>query len=227
MFRSSNPFFSYAMAKEIFIINLCALFLCSGQLQAQYWNSLEHDKGVCSVDSLVIINPQYQSLLDTIDYYWSMCEISKYPCYAMIEFADTNHLKVHVKQVVEVSPLVVACYMNKIYGIICYGKLQYFFVAPFDYLIDKESFQKTASTFTPSYFSTQTYIDLITQNEFLFQKLDKKSLSTHTVSPFDFEERIEEVYDNLRLDIYFLENDIICKELERCIRVNSIPNSTR
>lgn len=214
------------MAKEIFIINLCALFLCLGKLQAQYWNSLEYDRGVCSVDSLVIVNPQYQSLLDTIEHHWYMCEISEYPCYAMIEFADTNHLKVNVKQVIEVSPLVMACYMNKIYGVICYGKLQYFFVAPFEYLIDKVSLQKTSSIFTPSYFSAQTYIDLITQRVFLTRKLDQKSLFTYPISPFDFEERAEDFYDNFRLDIHFLENDIICKKSESCIQVKSFPNST-
>ena len=214
------------MAKEIFIISLWALFLCSGQLQAQYWYFLEHEKGVCSVDSLVIVNPKYQALLDTIEHYWSMCEISEHPCYAMIEFADTNHLKVHVKQVIEVTPLVLDCYMNNIYGIICYGKQYYFIYAPFESLIDKESFQKTASTFAPSYFLTQTYLDLIRQSVFLTQKLDQKSLFTVPVSPFDFEEMTKEIYDNLRLDIFFIGNDIICKESESCIQIKSNPNST-
>jgi len=212
------------MAKEIFIISLCALILCSGQLHAQYWNSLEHEKGVCSVDSLIIVNPQYQALLDTIALYWSMCEISEYPCYAMIEFVDSNHLKVHVKQVIEISPLVVACYMNKIYGVICYGKLQYFFVAPFEYMIDKEAFQKTTSMFTPSYFSTQTYRDQIAKSAFITKKNDREM--PFTIPSFDFEDNIEEVYDKLRMEIFFLENDIVCKKSESCIQVNFTPSLT-
>lgn len=210
------------MGKEIFIISLFAFLLGTGELFAQEWCFFEQKEGVCSVDSLVIANPQYYSLFDTIEHHWSMCEISEFPCYVMVEFVDKRHLKVYVNQEIAVFPLVVSCYMNRIYGMICYGKLQYFFTAPFEYMIDKEAFQKTTSMFTPSYFSTQTYRDLVANNAFITKKIDRKT--PFTIPSFDFEDNTEEVYDKLRLEIFFLENDIVCKKLESCIPVKSIQN---
>lgn len=223
-FLSNNPFFSYVMAKGIFIISLFAVLFGTGKLFAQEWCFFEENEGVCSVDSLVVVNPQYYSLFDTIEHHWSMCEISEFPCYAVIEFIDNSHLKVCVNQTIAVFPLVISCYMNKIYGMTCYGKLQYFFKAPSEYMIDKEAFQKTTSKFTPSYFSAQTYRDQIAKNAFITKKIDRKM--PFAIPSFDFEDNIEEVYDKLRLEILFLENDIICNKLESCIQVNSTINPT-
>ena len=100
------------MAREIFIINIFAFFLCIGQLHAQsFWHTLESEFGLCEVDSISIANQQYYQLLDTIEHYWDECEIDRNPCYAVIYVSDTNRVKVVVQQLVEIWSLVIKCYL--------------------------------------------------------------------------------------------------------------------
>lgn len=141
------------MAKEIFIINLFACFLCVGQLQAQsFWNTLENEIGLCEVDSICVTNQQYYQLLDTIEHYWNECEIDKNPCYAVILFPDINRVKVVIRQLVEVWALVIKCYQNKIYGAFCYQNHPYFVLTDDSSSIDQDALQKSTVIFALQYF---------------------------------------------------------------------------
>lgn len=211
------------MSKIIFIINVCTVFLFAGQLKAQDWYFLEQEEGVCSVDSLIVTNPLYYSLLDSIEYHWSKCEFDKNPSIARVNFLDTNHLLVTVMQVADISPLVRCCYMNKIYGVICYKSHQYFFCATREWMIDKKALQKSASAYTSPYFSAQVYRDVTTNNNFLMRKIKHESEPSYLVNPFE-EEWNEEVYDKLRFEIFLSEDGFIYKELEGCVHSNSNPN---
>lgn len=207
------------MAKGIFIISICAALLGTELVSAQNWFFLEQDKGLCAVDSLVVNNPVYNSLIDTIEYYWSKCEFDKNQSVVWINFLDTNHLTGTVMQIIEISPLVTSCYMNKIYGVICSRGHQYYFGATYEWMIDKKALQKSSSVYSPPYFSVKKYRELTTKNDFLFRKTTQRK-RTYPFNPFD-EEWNEEVYDKLRFEIFLSEDGIIYKELEGCMHSNS------
>ena len=205
------------MAKEILFISMCAIWLGTGKLSAQYWAPLEQDEGACFVDSLVVVNSQYYSLLDTVEYYWSKCEFENIPCVASVDFLDTNHIMVTVMQVVDISPLVLSCYMDKIYGIICYNSHQYFFCSTYKWMIDRNSLQKSASECHPSFFSAKVFRDLTTNTNYLVKKTNQGMVFSYPISPFDIEEATVEKYDQLRLEILLDDDKIICNVKESCI----------
>lgn len=204
------------MAREIFIINIFAFFLCVGQLQAQsFWHTLESEIGFCEVDSISVANQQYYQLLDTIEHYWDECEIDRNPCYAVIYFSDTNRVKVVVQQLVEIWSLVIKCYQNKIYGGFCYQNHPYFVLMADSSLINHDALQKSTTTFTPPLFSSQIYDSLTLNRNFLIREENKEPIFTYPPTPFDFEGE-EEKFDNLELELIFDEHNIICMELESC-----------
>lgn len=204
------------MAREIFIINIFAFFLCIGQLHAQsFWHTLESEFGLCEVDSISIANQQYYQLLDTIEHYWDECEIDRNPCYAVIYVSDTNRVKVVVQQLVEIWSLVIKCYQNKVYGAFCYRNHTYFVLTADSLLIDQNALQRTTTTFTPPLFSSQIYDSLTLNSNFLMREENKEQSFTYPPTPFDFEGK-EERYDDLELELVFDEQNIICMELESC-----------
>lgn len=213
------------MAKGIFIISICAALLGAGPLSAQNWFFLEQDEGPCAVDSLVVSNPAYNSLIDTIEHYWSKCEFDKNLSIAWINFLDTNHLMGTVMQIIEISPLVTNCYMNKIYGVVCCRGRQYYFGATYEWMIDKKALQKSSTVYSPPYFSVKEYRELTTKNDFLFRKVTQRK-PTCPFNPFN-EEWNDEVYDKLRFEIFLSEDGFVYKELEDCTHSISNPNITQ
>lgn len=212
------------MAKEIFTISICAILISTGHLLAQDWLSIEQKESVCAFDSLIVSNPQYYVLLDTIEYYWSKCEFARIPSFARISFLDTNHFRVTVMQVIEITPLATSCYMNNIYGVTCYRNHQYFFGATYEWMIDKKSLQKSSSIYVPSYFSAQEYRELTNKTNFIVKKVPQEMFySYYPMSPFDLDEARTEKYDQLRLEIIFVGDRIICNELETCICTDHFP----
>lgn len=213
------------MAKEIFIINICAIFLSTGQLKAQDWYFFEQDQGVCHVDSLNITDSRYYSLLDTIEYYWSVCDINKKPCFATVGFTNTkNRFSINVFQMVEVSPLVISCYMNKIYGCIYYHNHLYFFTFLEESMVDTNAVKKSGFTCVPDYFSSQTYRDVTSKTDFLVKSVNQEKKLSYPSNPFDEEWKNEE-FDKLRLKIELSEDGVVCSELEDCIHTDAIPNT--
>lgn len=210
------------MSKRIYIISSFVIFLCIGRLNAQEWYFLEQDQGVCAVDSLIITDSLYFSLFDTIEHYWLECEFSRKPCIAYVSFTNKkNHLLINVFQIVEIYPIVISCYMTKIYGGICYNNHQYYFGASHESLIDKNALKKSGSTFVSDYFLSQTYRDLIFNTDFLERKVIKEKKTSRPVDPFENEWK-GEVYDKLRFEIYLSEDGVVCTVLESCQHTDDI-----
>lgn len=206
------------MGKETFIVSILVLMLCLQSLQAQFsWQSIERELGLCEVDSLIISNPQYYSLLDTIEHHWSECEIDKKPCYAVIQFVDTNRLLVSVKQLVEIWGLATKCYLNMIYGAFYYQSHPYFFLSANKPLIDQDAIEKS-TTFIPPFFSSQIYDSLRFVSDFLVRKENKEEFLSYPPSPFDHEWDGER-YDDLELELILTDDKIVCRELEGCLKI--------
>lgn len=209
------------MARVTFIISVFTFLLCIGKSQAQsFWRLLENENGLCEVDSLVVVNKQYYSLLDTIEQYWTECEFDKNPCYAVIYFSDTNCFRVSVQQMVEIWSLVIKCYQKKIYGAFYYQNHPYFVLAADTSLIAQNFLQKSTKTFTPVFFSTQTYDSLTLTSNYLIRKEKIEPGFIYPPTPFDHEWE-EDQYDKLELELIIAENNIICIELDGCMLYES------
>ena len=213
------------MLKRIFIINICALFLCIGQLKAQDWYYLEQEQGVCCVDSLIITDSRYFSMLDTIEHYWSECDFNKNPSVAIVSYTSKkNRFLINVFQMVEIYPLVISCYMNKIYGYVYYNNHPYFFTFFQESVVDKNALLKSGSTCIPSFFSAQTYRDITSKTDFLVKNVNQERKLSYPFNPFDEEWKKEE-FDKLRLEIELSEEGVVCLEIEGCTHNDSISNT--